>query len=92
MTVPPADAQDRLEALSVHLKAHGYQVEPVPHCLLVSNPDVAGPITESTVTCRPHDGDGGRLWFFTLSRQPIAEADDLTDALVWIKGHLGARP
>jgi hypothetical protein len=92
MTASTEDVRDRLAALAVHLKAHGYQVESIPRCLAVRNPDATGPIAADTLTCRPHTGDGGRLWFFTLSQQPVAEADNLTDALVWIKGHLGTRP
>ncbi|MBA9005007.1 hypothetical protein [Thermomonospora cellulosilytica] len=88
MTTPAA----RIEALAVHLKAHGYEVEPMSCCLAVRNPDPKGPLASDVLTCRPHEEDDGRLWFFTLSGDPVSEADNLTDALVWLKGHLGSRP
>ncbi|SPT58548.1 hypothetical protein [Actinomadura madurae] len=46
-------------------------------------------MSPSTITCRPHK-DEGRYWFFTSWQQPIAESERITDALVMIKGYLGA--
>ncbi|MDL4819690.1 hypothetical protein [Actinomadura opuntiae] len=85
----------RLQALAMHLKAHGYAVEGVAGGLVVRNASRAGccdaqKAAGDTIACRPHDGDGGRYWFFTSWRQPIAESDRITDALVMIKGYLGA--
>ncbi|MFB4300772.1 hypothetical protein [Actinomadura sp. NTSP31] len=85
----------RLQALAMHLKAHGFAVENVAGGLVVRNRSRAGccagqKAAGDTVTCRPYDADGGRYWFFTSWRQPIAESERITDAVVMIKGYLGA--
>ncbi len=88
-------AQARLAALGMHLRAHGFATETVDGGLVVRNSASPGccdaqPTAADTIRCRPHTGDGGRYWFFTSWGLPIAEADRVTDALVRIKGYLGA--
>ncbi|WP_412515927.1 hypothetical protein K8Z49_31505 [Actinomadura madurae] len=94
---PAAESYVRLETLGMHLRAQGFTVEYVAGGLVVRNEtstarSVCGARGGSgdTITCRPHDGDEGRYWYYTSWRQPIAEAERITDALVMIKGYLGA--
>jgi hypothetical protein len=94
---PAVESYVRLKALGMHLRAPGFTVECVAGGLVVRNESstarsVCGVQATSgdTITCGPHDGDEGRYWFFTSWRQPIAESERITDALVMIKGYLGA--
>lgn len=87
----------RLKALGMHLRAHGFSVGQVAGGLVVRNMTStartcsgAVGVTGDTITCRPHEADEGRYWFFTSWQQPIAESEQITDALVMIKGYLGA--
>ncbi|MWA00651.1 hypothetical protein F8568_009725 [Actinomadura sp. LD22] len=85
----------RLQALAMHLKAHGFAVETVAGGLIVRNMSRAGCCANQktagdTITCRPYQADSGRYWYFTSWQQPIAETERITDALVMIKGYLGA--
>lgn len=89
------EAYVHLNALAMHIKAHGFTVELIAGGLIVRNPRAPGccesqAMAGDTITCRPHQGDGRRYWFFTSWQQPIAEADRITDALVIVKGYLGA--
>jgi hypothetical protein len=85
-----ADRQhDRLAALGAYLKPHGFVTELGAKGLVVRHPqhrDVA-----DTITCRPREDDGGRLWFFTSWQEPLAEADRLFDVVTQIKGYLVKR-
>lgn len=77
--------QVRLDALAAHLKAHQFITEPVLGGVVVG---VQGG-GQTVVTCRPYEGDGRRLWYFTEpDRHPLAEADRVTDAVVALKGRL----
>jgi len=94
---PAVESYVRLQALGMHLKAHGFYVEPVAGGLVVRNPTSTAPsrcvcqkVAGDTIVCRPYEADGGRYWFFTSWQQPIAESERITDALVMIKGYLGA--
>ncbi|MFI0366687.1 hypothetical protein ACH35V_02340 [Actinomadura sp. 1N219] len=89
----------RLKALGMHLRAHGFTVvqHQVAGGLVVRNLTStartccgARGVAGDTITCRPYDEDEGRYWFFTSWQQPIAESERITDALVMIKGYLGA--
>lgn len=97
----------RLEALAEPLRVHGFTVELTVRGLVVKSPQVgvccpgaeaccsqAGqPGLADTITCRPNADDGGRPWFFTSWQKPIAPADQITDAVVAVKGYLsGGRP
>lgn len=91
------EAYVRLSALGMHLKAHGFTVAQVAGGLVVRNTTSsartrggARGVSGDTITCGRYDEDWGRYWFFTSWRQPIAESDRITDALVMIKGYLGA--
>jgi hypothetical protein len=82
-----------LAALGAYLGAHGFAVELTARGLVVRNPDVPGcceevKVTSDTITCRPRDTDGGRLWFFTSWGEPIAEADRIVDARIFVMGRL----
>lgn len=93
-------SQDRLAALVPPLKARGLETELTDEGLVVRNPNAPGccpqqpgccphaPVAGATVACRPRAEDGGRWWFFTSSHEPICEADQVTDAVVQINGHL----
>lgn len=94
---PAVESYVRLKALCMHLKAHGFSIGYVAGGLVVRNMtstarSVCGAqgVSGDTITCRPHDGDEGRFWFFTSWQQPIAESERITDALVMIKSYLGA--
>ncbi|WP_329519336.1 hypothetical protein [Spirillospora sp. NBC_01491] len=43
------------------------------------------------IMCAPRSSDGGRWWFFTSWREPIAPADEIINAAVFILGYLGKR-
>lgn len=94
---PAVESYVRLQVLGMHLKAHGFTIHHVAGGLVVRNVTSTarslcggGGVAGDTITCEPHDGDGGRYWYFTSWRQPIAECERITDALVMIKGYLGA--
>ena len=60
--------------VTLHLPAVGWVVA---GGLIVRNMSKAGccgtqKTAADTITCRPHDADSGRYWFFTSWRQPIA--------------------
>lgn len=94
---PAVESYVRLKALEMHLRAHGFTTHHVAGGLVVRNTTStartccgARGVAGDTVTCRPHEEDGNRYWFFTSWQQPIAESERITDALVMIKGYLGA--
>ncbi|MFI0411532.1 hypothetical protein [Actinomadura sp. 3N508] len=94
---PAVESYVRLKMLGMHLKAHGFTIHQVAGGLVVRNTTStartccgARGVAGDTITCRPHDGDEGRYWYFTSWQQPIAETERITDALVMIKGYLGA--
>lgn len=94
---PAVESYVRLKALEMHLKAHGFVTHHVAGGLVVRNAtstarSCCGPngVSADTITCRPHEDDESRYWFFTSWQQPIAESERITDALVTIKGYLGA--
>lgn len=87
---------DPLALLGAHLGAHGFKVELTVRGLKVTNPQVAGccdevPHVADTITCRPRRDDGGRIWFFTSWREPIAEADRVVEAKMVILRRLAGR-
>jgi hypothetical protein len=89
-------ADRRLAALGAHLSAHGLTVELTSRGLRVKNPEVRGccpenPTLSDLIGCRARADDGGRLWFFTGWAEPIAPADQVTEAVVTIKGYLSDR-
>ena len=86
----------RLARLAAQLNAHRFAVKLTAKGLRVRNPNAPGcckdnPVPSDTITCHRRAEDGERWWFFTSAREPIAEADRLEDAVVWIKGWLTPR-
>lgn len=82
---------DRLAMLAAHLSAHGYETEPAADGLVVRGPTARGCCgihPAMVVLCEPRADDGGRLWFITSWRQPLAEHDQITQAVTAIKGLL----
>ncbi|GAA3981206.1 hypothetical protein GCM10023085_74430 [Actinomadura viridis] len=84
----------RLAALGLCLQAYGFTVEHVAGGLVVRNPSAPRrrfdqPVVGDTIRCLPRADDGGRYWFFTSWRQPIAEAERVADAWAVIGGYLG---
>ncbi|WP_433228090.1 hypothetical protein [Actinomadura formosensis] len=81
----------RLAALGAHLSARGYQIDFLGTWLKVTNADASGCCARrlsDTVTCRARPDDGNRWWYFTSWGEPIAPADQVTDAAVSIQGYL----
>jgi hypothetical protein len=78
-----------LAALGAHLGAHGFGIELTAQGLKVSHP--RGGKAVDTVTCRARAEDGGRVWFYSGSGRPIAEAERIIDAKMVILGGLAAR-
>jgi hypothetical protein len=84
---------DPLAALAAHLSAHRLTVELTSRGLRVVNPDVPGCCGESRsasdlITCRARGEDFGTAWFWTSWGEPIARAECITDAAVFIRGYL----
>jgi hypothetical protein len=77
----------RLAALAAHLKAHEIPAEAVSDALMVRSGGA-----EIVVVCAPYPADAGRLWFFAEpGRAPLAEADQVMNAVVALKGRLAVR-
>ncbi|MCP9953145.1 hypothetical protein [Actinomadura madurae] len=77
----------RLAALAAHLSARKLDVGLDSGGLRVRKPQAKGN-AEDTISCRVRPEDGGRLWYFTSGGEPIAPADRVTDAAVFVLGHL----
>ncbi|MEV5826731.1 hypothetical protein AB0L25_14230 [Spirillospora sp. NPDC052242] len=87
--------QQCLAALAAHLSARRLQVESTARGLRIENPDVPGCGPEAspatvTVTCRPRSDDGDRMWFFGPGHEPVAEADQIMNAVTWALGRLAS--
>lgn len=70
------------------LEVHGFLVRRMPKGLMVS-PTGAVPPVVVEVWCGPRASDGGRLWFTFAGGTPMAEAGDVTGALVAVKAAFG---
>ncbi|MQY02671.1 hypothetical protein [Actinomadura macrotermitis] len=89
------DCKARLDALGTVLRAHGLRAQLTDEGLRVENPGVAGCCQahpSDVISAGPRAEDGGRLWFFTAWRFPVAEADRVTDAVMAIKALLNGDP
>ncbi|GLW64664.1 hypothetical protein Arub01_29080 [Actinomadura rubrobrunea] len=91
------DHSGPLAALAMNLSARRLAVTTTPRGLRVVNKDVPGCCDDSryasdTVSCRPRAEDGGTLWFFTSWGEPIAPADQVEDAAMYIHACLSRRP
>ncbi|MFD0685918.1 hypothetical protein [Actinomadura fibrosa] len=85
--------QGRLAALAAHLAAHRLDVDLTGRGLRVSDPRAPGCCEHAreaadTITCRARAEDDGALWFYTSWQEPIAQADRVTEATVFILGYL----
>jgi len=65
--------------------------------LRVVNKDVPGCCDGSrhasdTVSCRPRQDDGGTPWFFTSWGEPIASANQVEDAGMYVHAYLSRQP
>jgi len=80
---------DPLTALGRKLAVRGLTVTDTTDRLHVE--DATG--ISVTITCRPREEDGGRLWFFTGDGEPISETGGghERDAVLYILGHLARR-
>ncbi|RSN46672.1 hypothetical protein [Actinomadura sp. WAC 06369] len=76
-----------LAAFAARLSARRLAVELTASGLRVSNPDVPATVT---VTCRPRTDDGGRTWFFGPGHEPVAETDQIMNAVTWALARLAA--
>ncbi|MFD0902225.1 hypothetical protein [Actinomadura sediminis] len=91
-TIPP----NPLATLGAHLGARRFEVELTACGLRVCNPDAPGCGPEAspatvTITCRERSDDGGRMWFFGPGHEPVAEADQIMNAVTWVLGRLVRR-
>ncbi|WP_131738395.1 hypothetical protein [Actinomadura roseirufa] len=89
------DAYGRLGALMSRLHAYGLETDLRRGELVVINPKVPGccvdlPRAADTITCRPREDDGGRLWFHTSWGEPIAQANHIIDAALTVATTLRA--
>lgn len=75
--------------LGAHLRGHGYETELTGDGLLIRDTTARGCCgihPAMVVLCTPREDDGGRLWFITSWREPLAEHDQITQAVTAIKG------
>lgn len=89
------DSKARLDALGTVLRAHGLQAWLTPDGLQVENPGAGGCCTVhpcAVVVAEPRQDDGGRVWYLTTWRYPLAEADRVTDAVTAVKTLLDGKP
>ncbi|WP_131743052.1 hypothetical protein [Actinomadura roseirufa] len=68
------DGYGRLGALMSRLQIYGLKTVLQRGGLIVINPNLPGccegaPQPADTITCRPREDDGERLWFFTVRRE-----------------------
>ncbi|WP_131740332.1 hypothetical protein [Actinomadura roseirufa] len=89
------DAYSRLGALMTRLHVYGLETVLQRRKLIVINPKAPGccdyvPRLADTITCKPREDDGGRLWFVTSWGEPIAEANHIVDAALTVATTLGA--
>ncbi|MFD0683627.1 hypothetical protein [Actinomadura fibrosa] len=89
------DCRARLEALGVVLRVYGLHASMTEDGLRVVNPQGAGccgPHPADVVSVREREDDGGRAWFFTSWRQPVAEAERVADAAMVVRALLTTGP
>ena len=89
----PRGGYDPLAALGAHLSARRLKVDLTANGLKVENPQVRGCCAEvrnasDTITCRRRPEDFDRVWFFTSWQEPIAPADEIADAALYVLGYL----
>jgi len=92
----PTNPESALAALAAHLGTRRFVTDLRADGLHVKNPEMQGCCdgvrrASDTITCRPREADGGRLWFWTSWGEPIAEADQVINASVTVLGNLAHR-
>lgn len=86
-----ADARAaRLHALSLALRLHEFKADLADDGQLLTVSSPGRPGHEVQVWCARRASDGGGMWFATQGKS-IAAADDVTGALVAIKGMTAVR-
>lgn len=73
--------------LAQHLDLHGYNVTRAEDHIIVRHP---GGELALSIRCAPRASDSGRLWFVADAGTPIAEAEQVINAAMVIKGHLSS--
>ncbi|GAA2130284.1 hypothetical protein [Actinomadura napierensis] len=89
------ESRARLEALGVVLRVYGLQASMTEDGLRVVNRAVAGCCAAhpaDLISVGAREDDGGRLWFFTSWRHPVAEVERVVDAVMVIRGLLDGEP
>ncbi|GAA0279484.1 hypothetical protein GCM10009527_089700 [Actinomadura nitritigenes] len=89
------ESRARLEALGVVLRVYGLHASMTERGLRVVNPAVAGCCAahpSDVISVRAREEDGGRPWFFTSWRHPLAEAERVVDAVMAIRELLDGAP
>lgn len=89
--------QTQLAALGAHLSARHLSVDLTADGLEIEDPEARGCCAEpahahDVIRCRPRRDDGDSLWFFDGQGQPIAPADQIIDATVYVLGYLRRCP
>ncbi|GAA3979955.1 hypothetical protein GCM10023085_72780 [Actinomadura viridis] len=79
-------ATHHLAALGAHLSARGYKVELTERGLRAGKSNA-----EETISLRRRPEDSDRPWFWTAAGEPVAPADRIIDAGVFLMGHLAER-
>jgi hypothetical protein len=89
------ESRARLEALGVVLRVYRLHAFMSEDGLRVVNPAVAGCCgahPSDVISVRAREDDGGRAWFFTSWRHPVAEAERVVDAVMVIRELLDGTP
>ncbi|MDL4813388.1 hypothetical protein [Actinomadura opuntiae] len=89
------ESRARLEALGVVLRVYRLRASMTEEGLRVVNRGAAGCCAAQVadlITVAAREDDGGRLWFFTSWRYPVAEVERVVDAVMVIRGLLDGEP
>lgn len=79
------DDHSHLAALARYLDYHQFEVDLHEDHIVVTGREAALTLT---IRCRPRESDEGRQWFFAEAGTPIAEAEQVVNAVMVVKGHL----
>lgn len=85
----PLRAKEHLAALEGHLRGLKLDTTLSDTSILVADPD--RPDVETRIVCRERPSYGDRFWFWDAWGAPLAEVDQVTDAVVAVRGLL-AKP
>ena len=84
------DPYTQLAALARHMGTRKYMVDQTTTDITVKATGGDTPLAVK-VTCEPRPTDSDRLWFWTHWGEPLAEATDITGAVVALVGLLTVR-